>query len=314
VKNRTPKIPGPGAQRKHGNALNSGGPILCVVVLFGLSGCIDEGPQPTAPDESVPAISGASAAFDAENTVSIEGRVIWDGEVPEVPPLTVVPAPDLMPPDVKAPMNPFRPLINPASKGVEDVIVFLRGVDSARARPWPHAPVRVEQTCRQIAVVQGEATSRFGFVRRGDSFESLSRDSAYHALRARGAAFFTLPFVDADRPSRRRLDNLGVVELSSGAGLYWLHARLLVVDHPYYTRTDHEGRFRLEQVPAGRYEAVCWMPSWVVARKDRDPESGLISRVVFAPAVEWSAAVTVDARAVGSVQFALSMKLVVEPK
>ena len=33
--------------------------------------------------------------------------------------------------------NPFRPRIGPAH-GVEDVVIFLRGIDPKRACPWPH--------------------------------------------------------------------------------------------------------------------------------------------------------------------------------
>lgn len=65
-----------------------------------------------------------------------------------------------------------------------------------------------------------------------------------------------------------------------------MRAYVFVDDHPYYTRTDREGRFTLEQVPPGQYEVVCWMPNWQEARHERDPESGLISRFFFRATVE----------------------------
>jgi hypothetical protein len=154
--------------------------------------------------------------------------------------------------------------------------------------------------------VQGSQTSRVGFVRRGDSIAAVNCDGEFHALRGRGTAFFSLPLVDRDRPTARRLEQAGIVELSSAAGYYWMQAHLFVVDHPYYSRTDRQGRFRLEQVPAGNYEVVCWMPNWVVARKERDPESGLISRAVFAPPLEQMAPVVVLPRAMSSMRFAWS--------
>ena len=110
-------------------------------------------------------------------------------------------------------------------------------------------------------VLQDGHAGRVGLVRRGDGFAAVNRDQEYHALRGRGAAFFCLPLVDAGRPARQRLEQAGVVELSSAAGYYWMQAHLFVTEHPYYARTDRDGSFRLEHVPSGTYELVCWMPS-----------------------------------------------------
>jgi hypothetical protein len=277
---------------------------LIASLLLALAGCIDESAPsnplvPAAPPQQ-------NAAFDVVNTGTIVGQVVWDGPIPDVAPFVVFATPDLPAQDGKLlthEPNPFRPIVDPASKGVADAVVFLRGIDPNKARPWPHAPVRIEQQHRRIQVVQGDATSRVGFVRAGDSIEAVNRDPEYHALRARGAAFFTLPFADRDRPSYKQLKRSGIVELSSAAGYYWMQAHLFVVEHGYYARTDREGRFRLEQVPAGNYEAVCWMPSWIVARKDRDPESSLIARAVFAPSLEQTMPIGVRAGAANRLRF-----------
>jgi hypothetical protein len=285
----------------HGRKLH-----LLGTLLLAIGGCAEDGHSDVSPAPSAPALQGP--AFDAADTGTIDGRVVWDGLVPVVPRLVVFSSPDKLPPDGKLLTyadNPFAPIVDPGNKGVRDAVIFLRGVDPQRAGPWRHAPVEIEQRDRLLHVVQGETRSRVGFVHRGDSIEARSCDGDYHALRARGAAFFTLPFVDKDRPTAKRLDRPGIVHLSSAAGYFWMHAHLFVADHPYYTRTDHSGRFRLEQVPAGKYEAVVWMPNWIVLRRERDPESGLVARAIFAPSVEKIAAVTVQAGAESTVQFAL---------
>ena len=58
---------------------------------------------------------------------------------------------------------------------------------------------------------------------------------------------------------------------------------LFVDDHPYYTRTDSEGRFRLTGVPPGCYEVVCWLPDCREDRHEGDPETSLVTRVYFRP-------------------------------
>jgi hypothetical protein len=281
--------------------------MLFATLLFGLAGCTDGEP----PGENAPAAPNVGGgAFDQPATGTIVGRVVWDGPLPEVPPFTVLHTAETPPRDgkrVRHEPNPFQPLIDAEGKGVQDAVIILRGIDPRRAGPWPHPPVRVELWQRTIRVVQGDVTSRVGFVRRGDDIEAVNRDPEYHSLRVRGAAFFTLPFVDAGKPSRKRLDQPGLVELTSGAGHGWMHAHLFVVEQPYYARTDRQGHFRIEQVPAGPCEVVCWLPSWVVAHQERDPESAQFSRIVFAPPVEQVAPVTIEPRVMSSVRFAWSV-------
>lgn len=280
--------------------------LLATLLLVAIGGCAEDVHSDNQPPPTAPALQGA--AFNAADTGTIEGRVVWDGAVPEVPRFVVFCSPDNLPPDGKLLThadNPFAPVVDPENKGVRDVVVFLRGVDPQRAGPWRHDPVQIEQYDRLLHVVQGDVQTRVGFVRSGDFISARSCDGDYHALRARGAAFFTLPFVDKDRPSTKRLDQAGIVHLSSAAGYFWMHAHLFVVDHPYYVRTDASGRFHLKDVPAGKYEAVAWMPDWAVLRKERDPESGLVGRAIFAPPVEKISPVTVQAGAKTTTHFEL---------
>lgn len=38
----------------------------------------------------------------------------------------------------------------------------------------------------------------------------------------------------------------------------WMHAYIVVHDHPYYTKTDENGSFKLTDVPAGTYTVAFW--------------------------------------------------------
>jgi hypothetical protein len=287
--------------------------LAATLVLLGLGGCAKE-PDGAPEEPAAAAPAQAGPLFDAAAAGSIEGRVTWDGPLPDVPTLVAMHAPDVPPPSGKLlthEQNPFRPVLAADGVGLCEVVVYLRGVDARRARAWPHGPVRIEQARRQLRVVQDGQAGRVGFVRRGDVIEAVNEDKEFHALRVRGAAFFTLPFVEAGRPTRKRLDQTGLIELFSGTGFFWMHAHLFVAEQPYFARTDDQGRFRLEQVPSGRYEVVCWMPSWVVARKVREPESGLVNRLVFAPPVEQVTSVDVRPGAASSASFAWTERQVV---
>jgi len=155
-------------------------------------------------------------------------------------------------------------------------------------------------TDRQIRVRQGDGElSRVGFVRRGQPVEMLvTEKSAYHVLRGRGAVYFSYQFPGPDQPLTRTFDHPGRIELSSGAGYYWASADLFVDDHPYYTRTDRDGCFVLDQVPAGPVEVVAWLAGWEPRRTERDPESTLVIRMAYSPPVEVVQPVVVSPRGV----------------
>jgi hypothetical protein len=257
-----------------------------VVLFLFLLGCDDNQSALEAPV----AAPRASRLFDARATGTITGQVTWKGEVPIVDPFI---APVSADSEWLRWPNPNAPVVDSQSKGVGNAIVFLRGVDPEKAKPWDLATVCVEQRDYQLHVLQGGMDGRLGFVRRGDAVEIVSRQNAFHSLRAGGAAFFTLAFPDPDDPLSRRLTENGVVELSSAAVYFWMRAYLFVDEHPYYCRTDEEGRFKLEQVPAGNYELVCWLPNWHMHGHDRDPETTRFSRWYFAAPLEMTQSVSV---------------------
>jgi hypothetical protein len=250
----------------------------------------------------------ASLLFDRESTGTITGRVVWAGERPNVPPFVAPVSPQWDPngQDFLSWPNPNAPVIDCGRGGVKNAVVYLRGVDPRKARPWDHEPVRVEQRDYQVHVLQGDADSRCGIVRRGDAIEMVSRQAVFHSLHAGGANFFTLAFPDPDQPLTRRLDRPGLTELSSAAGCFWMRAYLFIADHPYYCRTDSQGNFTLPQVPAGHYELICWHPNWRKQGHDRDPESALISRLYFQAPVELERQVEVSAGATETVSFTLT--------
>lgn len=271
------------------------------------AGC-DE-PSPLARDVPAALIVAASSEFDPATAGSIQGQVLWNGELPDVPDFKD----RIYPFDGKGGTkivreNPNAPAIDPTTDGVTNAVVYLRGVDAKRARPWDHPAVRIEQRDFRLQVSQGETDSRVGFVRRGEEVEMVSRQTDFHSLRARGAAFFTLAFPEPNQPLSRRLGEKGVVEFSSGTSYYWMRCYLLVDDHPYSARTDGEGRFTLGQVPPGNYEVVCWMPNWHKERHERHTDTALYSAWHFHAPMASKQPIALQANESRQVEFTISVK------
>src|SRR5262249_37503283 len=149
-------------------------------------------PSPPPPEPA------ASSPLDASACGTIAGQVRWSGATPAVPSFTAHPYPWL--PCVALPArdfpNPNRPRIDGRTSAVEEAGVFLGGGGPVRGRARDPPPLRVEVRDFQYTVHQGDCDGRFGFVRRGDTVKFLSRQQEYEVIRARGAAFFSLPFRD----------------------------------------------------------------------------------------------------------------------
>jgi len=256
--------------------------VLVCLLLFFLPACGEPAstPAPSGPGQT------AGESFDAAATGTVAGTIRWRGNVPAIPPLRSLEEPlFLSGPSATARdwPNPNAPRVDPGTLGLSSAIVFLRGIDGRKARPWNHPAVRVELRDQTFQVCQGTTTSNIGFVRAGDAVEFVSRDERLHIAQARGAAFFALTLPRPGRPRSRRLQTPGVVELLSGSGFHWMRAYLHVADHPYFARPDARGAFRLEQVPAGEYDLVAWHPAWRVAAVERNQDLGRIQQIRFAP-------------------------------
>jgi hypothetical protein len=281
--------------------------LFATILLLPLFlGCSDarpqSGPPPSAPD------AAPAAAFDPARTGTIHGSVRWEGPAPEPPPFKVhtnwYPGKNDLLGLVRE--RPNVPRIDRVGKGVAQAVIFLRGVDPLRSRPWDHPPARIELRDMRLQVLQGDNSVQTGFVRRGDQFSMTSHDRPYHSLHAAGADYFTFTLAEPDRPRNRRPEHTGLIDLSSAAGYYWMRGYLFVDDHPYYTRSDAAGRFRLDKVPAGRYQLVCWLPNWNITRQERDPESSLVSRIFLAKPFEAERTVVVDSASDCRVDFVTS--------
>jgi len=278
----------------------------CCLAIF-LSGCDNSTPEPPKPTPTP-----LGEAFDPTTTGTITGQVIWEGSLPTIP-------------NFRAPIcafgdaahnirhewpNPNAPVLGaPPQRGVASAVVYLGKVDESRSRPWDLPPVQVEMDEYQYHVLQGDLLSRIGFVRRGTEVVMVSRQPAFHAVRARGAAFFTLPFPDAEQPRGHSFTQPGVVELSSGTSYFWMRAYLFVSDHPYLTRTDCNGRFTLPQVPPGEYDLVCWHPNWNEKDHELDADSFLVSRLTYREPIQKMAKVYLSQRETKMFVFKLSMRL-----
>ena len=238
--------------------------------------------------------------FDSAMCGIITGTVTWIGDMPIVKPVTFAKLGTKGLQTVELP-NPNRPIVDVPSRGVGSAVVYLKGIDVSRAKPWSASNVGVELDDERIAFRDG---ARYGFIPVGGMVAFTSTRSTISGIRARGAAFFTQMFPNDSSTVTRTFSSPGRVELTSASGQYWATADLFVVEHPYYATTNATGQFELRDVPIGKYTLHCWHPNGNIAKQERDPETGSVTRQKYAAAAEQSQSVRVE-NTLATVQFTL---------
>jgi hypothetical protein len=61
-----------------------------------------------------------------------------------------------------------------------------------------------------------------------------------------------------------------------------MRATILVLDTPYFTKTDTNGNFRLEHLPAGKFTLKAWLDEKTQRERAVDLSEGATLRVDFA--------------------------------
>jgi hypothetical protein len=217
----------------------------------------------------------------------VGGNVTWVGDVPDVPPLNVYSLTG-----TRSVPHAHAPAIHAVSKRLNGAVVFLKGIDPARAKPWDRSSIVVEANDSGIAVLD---SGLVGFVRHGDPFQLANEGTVPHVVRGRGASNFAVPLPDLGNPTTRTAKNPGLIHLTSGSNVAPASAYLFVCEHPYYAVTKGDGAYAFDAVPNGEYDLVLWHPNWNVLGHDRNPETGLINRYRYGEPFEKVNRVTVTA-------------------
>lgn len=254
--------------------------------------------------------SGRAAAqadytpIKVENGGTITGNVKWIGPEPKIPKLPITKNVDVCDPQLQKMRDLERLEINPDGEGVENTVVFLRGVTRGKPMDLPEARQTLNQhTCRYVPHIL--------LVPQGGSLKIESTDPVLHTVQMFGADTNNVPFPFQNQFITVTLQRNGVVELKCNAGHVWMNANLLVVKHPYYAVTDGHGDFKLTDVPPGEYEIVAWHEGWQILSEARVLDVGAqveVKRPMYSLPVTWTKKVEVKANEPVVVDFSISEK------
>src|SRR5215472_8286134 len=141
-----------------------------------------------------------------------------------------------------------------STNGIRNVVVSLHGVPVGSKPPVNGEPVKMDQ--KQCVFVP-----RVVIIPAGGTVEFLNSDRLLHNVRSSGKE--NPPFNRAQphgrtisfvfkQPEILRVD----CDLHS-----WMRGWVVVAEHPFYTVTNDQGEFILENVPRGKYTLQVWQES-----------------------------------------------------
>jgi hypothetical protein len=221
-----------------------------------------------APPEHVDAALG---------TGSIIGRVEWQGPVP----------PMVAEPSTRDACLASRFTVNVGS-GVAGVMVRLP-LGAVRPFRTSHRGWMSQLGCNFAGLMVG--------VVRGLGMELHNHDEVAHELVGRlgGKTVFDVTLAGARNPATQVADvGPALAELPPGSDIAvtcQIHpgretAHIVVWDHPLFDVTSIDGEFRIEDVPAGRYQLEAYHAALGTQRRPVEVEPGRETHVTFS----WSAA------------------------
>lgn len=151
-------------------------------------------------------------------------------------------------------------VVNPANGGIAHCFVYLKTVDKAAIHPSlvaSKAPevVMDQKNCQFIPHCLVVRLDQHPLVKSGDDVQHNT--------------FFSPPYNTAQNTLVGANDRVGLkfpkftakekLPTQVKCTIHgWMTAWWLIVDHPYATVTDKDGKFTIDQLPAGEHKVVIW--------------------------------------------------------
>lgn len=177
---------------------------------------------------------------------SIAGQVRVVGEVSPLPPQPVFKHHETC----GAAVADERLVVAPGG-GLANAIVYLKDVKVGKAAPRDQ---QLTMDNRKCAFVPHVLTATIG-----QKLAIHNSDPFLHDAHAQVGTrtLFNRALVQG-RTVTESLDEIGLVHVNCNVRHTWMHAYILVAEHPYHTVTGADGLFRLDGIPPGIYTLGVW--------------------------------------------------------
>ncbi len=194
---------------------------------------------------------------DVPDGGTIKGAAIWKGDIPKVPPLKVFADMDTCGEKVESPVLQ----INPKTKGLRNVIVYLEKVEKGKApelKYWLRMGKSDQYPMTRVCLFEEHV---FPIVRTSDvaliNFDPILHNP--HFFTENHASIFNVAMPTPNREIDKKILRAHGVGIRFQCDVHvHMNAYVAAFDHPYFAVTDTEGKFEITGVPPGKYTLVAW--------------------------------------------------------
>lgn len=202
----------------------------------------------------------AAAATADEKFVNVKGKITFE-KAPKAEVLNVTTDKETCCKDGDLVSNKI--LVDPKSKGLANVVVFLRPDSDDRDAKFPADKIhpdlaKAKPTAHVIDQPKCQFEPRIVVAREGDTVSIKNSAAIAHNINFSSDALnfnVTVPggkeHAVKDELKADRRPALFKCDIHP-----WMQGRLFVFDHPYYALTDKDGNFEMKNVPAGKWRIV----------------------------------------------------------
>jgi plastocyanin len=218
------------------------------------------GPAPTtgAPSPAASATSTSTAPVKAEGWGTLKGQILWSGETPPPPKVLVEQGKAAKNPDicaVKSSIVSERLIVDAASKGIKNVIVYLpkpTAVNDDAKKAAAAANIVFDQKgCvyepHVLALMAGVPITLKSSDATNHNVHINLKNTSFNSTVGPGQAVPLTP------SAAERVPGSVVCDIHS-----WMTAWWMVLDHPYSAVTDANGYYEIKNAPAGTQKVVVW--------------------------------------------------------
>jgi len=157
--------------------------------------------------------------------------------------------------------------------GVKNAVVYIENIKGGKPLPKKEVEL-IQEKC--------EFKPRITVTGVGTTLAVINKDDVTHE--ANGVLNFILVFLfkqhkkgDVDRVTFK---GTGLVEITCNIHS-WMRAWIMVLDNPYYSVTDSEGRFKITDIPPGKYRIKMWHEGFGEMVKEVEVKPGKVTKLNF---------------------------------
>lgn len=248
-----------------GFVLAMAGVLIAVGGLFAIVAVLQQPATVTTSNAtSPPTTAPITPVPNSPAWVTVRGRVVWPGDIPNPEVLNVTGA-DKPACCANGPLVSNQLLIDPKTRGVRNVVVWLRPDSADRTASWPADrvhPTLQNPVPRQHTLDQPECQfePRVIAAREGDTLLVGNSSAIRHnvTFSDRWAVEFDRTLSASEWKESGQLSADRIPAAIRCSIHPWMQAHLRVFDHPHFAVTDADGRFEIPLAPAGRCRVVYW--------------------------------------------------------